>query len=191
MGLTRPDKGSVRLEGVDVTHLSVDKRARMGIGYLSQEPSIFRQLTAAQNILCVLETLPLTPQARRERLKELLGELHLTAHADRRAHTLSGGERRRLEIARTLVTSPRVLLFDEPFANVDPITIHEVKLLISHLRSKGICILITDHNARELSSVIDRCYLCQSGSVTHQGTMEELLADATARSSYFGKDFCI
>ena len=161
----------------------------MGMGYLAQEPSIFRQLTVEQNILCILETLSISRQERKRRLEELLEELHLTPLAKKKATTLSGGERRRLEITRALVTKPRILLLDEPFANIDPLTIHDVKQMIRHLTSKNISVLITDHNAREVSSIVDHSYLIQEGRVTHFGTIADLLASKDARSTYFGEDF--
>lgn len=189
IGLIKPDSGSVHFQGNEVTSSPVHKRAKMGMGYLAQEPSIFRNLTVEQNILCILETLPITRIERKRRLEELLEEIHLTPLAKKRALTLSGGERRRLEITRSLVTNPRLLLLDEPFANIDPLTIHDVKLMIRHLTSKNISVLITDHNAREVSSIVDHSYLIQEGRVTHSGTIADLLASKDARSTYFGEDF--
>ncbi|WP_316356430.1 LPS export ABC transporter ATP-binding protein [Candidatus Neptunichlamydia sp. REUL1] len=189
IGLIHPDSGSVFFNDSDVTSSPVHTRAQMGMGYLAQEPSIFRQLTVEQNILCILETLPITRQERKRRLEELLEELHLTPHAKKRATTLSGGERRRLEITRSLVTNPRLLLLDEPFANIDPLTIYDVKQMIRHLTSKNISVLITDHNAREVSSIVDHSYLIQEGRVTHSGTIADLLTSKDARSTYFGEDF--
>jgi lipopolysaccharide export system ATP-binding protein len=189
IGLIKSDSGSVFLHNTDVTTSPVHTRAKMGMGYLAQDPSIFRNLTVEQNILCILETLPITRQERKRRLEELLEELHLTSLAKKRAATLSGGERRRLEITRSLVTNPRLLLLDEPFANIDPLTIHDVKLMIRHLTSKNISVLITDHNAREVSSIVDHSYLIQEGRVTHSGTIADLLASKDARSTYFGEDF--
>jgi len=189
IGLIQPDSGSVFFNDSDVTASPVHTRAQMGMGYLAQEPSIFRQLTVEQNILCILETLPITRQERKRRLEELLEELHLTPHAKKRATTLSGGERRRLEITRSLVTNPRLLLLDEPFANIDPLTIYDVKQMIRHLTSKNISVLITDHNAREVSSIVDHSYLIQEGRVTHSGTIADLLTSKDARSTYFGEDF--
>ena len=191
MGLIRPDSGTVLFDGRDVTAAPVHKRARMGMGYLAQEPSVFRQLTVEQNILCVLETLDLSRSERKRRLPVLLEELHLTGLAKKKAATLSGGERRRLEITRALVRSPKLLLLDEPFANIDPLTIQEVKTLIWHLKNKKISVLITDHNAREVSSIVDSAYLVQEGKATYQGTIEELLASEGARVTYFGKDFTL
>lgn len=189
IGLIKPDSGSVHFQESDVTSSPVHARAKMGMGYLAQEPSVFRNLTVEQNILCILETLPISRAERKRRLEELLEELHLSSLAKKRAATLSGGERRRLEITRSLVTSPRLLLLDEPFANIDPLTIHDVKLMIRHLTSKNISVLITDHNAREVSSIVDHSYLIQEGRVTHSGTIADLLASKDARSTYFGEDF--
>lgn len=189
IGLIKPDGGSVYFQESEVTTSPVHTRAKMGMGYLAQEPSIFRNLTVEQNILCILETLPIPRQERKRRLEELLEELHLSPLAKKRAATLSGGERRRLEITRSLVTNPRLLLLDEPFANIDPLTIHDVKLMIRHLTSKNISVLITDHNAREVSSIVDHSYLIQEGRVTHSGTIADLLASKDARSTYFGEDF--
>lgn len=189
IGLIKPDSGSVYFKDQEITTSPVHLRAQMGMGYLAQEPSIFRNLTVEQNILCILETLPISRQERKRRLEELLEELDLTRLAKKRATTLSGGERRRLEITRSLVTNPRLLLLDEPFANIDPLTIHDVKLMIRHLTSKNISVLITDHNAREISSIVDHSYLIQEGHVTHSGTIADLLASKDARSTYFGEDF--
>ncbi|MCH9614243.1 MAG: Lipopolysaccharide export system ATP-binding protein LptB [Chlamydiia bacterium] len=189
MGLIRPDSGQVFFGGEDITKLPVHKRAKLGMGYLAQEPSIFRNLTVEQNILCILETLPISKKEQKNRLDALLHELNLTQMAKKRASTLSGGERRRLEIARTLVTNPTLLLLDEPFANIDPITVFDVKQMIRHLKSLNISVLITDHNAREISSIVDRAYLIQKGSVSLSGTVAELLDNEHARSSYFGEDF--
>jgi len=189
IGLIKPDSGSVFFEENEITSSPVHTRAQMGMGYLAQEPSIFRQLTVEQNIMCILETLDIPKQERKRRLEELLEELHLTHLAKKRAPTLSGGERRRLEITRALVTNPKLLLLDEPFANIDPLTIYDVKQMIRHLTSKNISVLITDHNAREVSSIVDHSYLIQDGRVTHSGTISDLLNSSEARSTYFGEDF--
>lgn len=189
IGLIKPDAGRVLFCGQDVTSFPMHKRARMGMGYLSQEPSIFRNMTVEQNILCILETLPLSKAERAERLQALLHELHLTPLAKKRASTLSGGERRRLEITRALVTNPEFLLLDEPFANIDPIAIHDVKQLTRHLASKGISVLITDHNAREIFSIVDRSYLVGDGRVLVSGTVDELLQNEVARQHYLGSNF--
>lgn len=189
IGLIQPDSGKVIFNGENVTHLHIDKRARMGLGYLAQEPSVFRDLTVEENILCILETLPLSSADRRTRLAELLEELHLTALANKKACTLSGGERRRLEITRALVTNPTCLMLDEPFANIDPIAIQDVKHIVRLLAKKGIGILITDHNAREIFSVVDRSYLVSEGKVLLSGTVEELVNNEHARHTYFGEHF--
>lgn len=191
IGLVKPDSGQVLFLDQDVTHYPIHKRAKMGMGYLAQEPSIFRQLTVEQNILCILETLPISKKERKRRLEELLEELHLEKLAKKRAITLSGGERRRLEITRALVTKPTLLLLDEPFANIDPITIYDVKQIIRHLKEKQISVLITDHNAREISSIVDHSYLIQDGRVSIAGTVQELLQNERARMTYFGEDFTL
>lgn len=191
MGLIRPDEGFVILNGEDITKLPIDKRAHLGMGYLAQEPSVFRSLTVADNILCILETLPLTKAQREERLEQLLSELNLEDFANKRAYSLSGGERRRLEITRALVTNPKILLLDEPFANIDPISIHEVQELIRLLAKKKITTLITDHNAREIFSVAERSYLMRDGKVFLSGTKDELVNSPEARLVYLGQDFRI
>jgi lipopolysaccharide export system ATP-binding protein len=189
IGLIRPDKGRIFFKGEEVTHRPIHERARMGMGYLAQEPSIFRQLTVEENISCILETLPISREEQKRRLDMLLTELHLQRLAKKRAVTLSGGERRRLEITRALVTEPSLLLLDEPFANIDPLAVHDVKQMIRHLKAKGITILITDHNAREIFSIVDRSTLMRDGKVLITGTFEELLSSQEARLSYFGQDF--
>lgn len=189
IGLIKPDSGKIFFNGKDISTLSIYERAKMGMGYLAQEPSVFRNLTVEKNILCILETLNLSKEERYKRLKDLLHELNLQKLARKKASALSGGERRRLEITRALVTNPTFLLLDEPFANIDPITIHDVKEMIRLLARKKISILITDHNAREIFSVVDRCYLIQKGQVTFSGKSEELIQNQQARESYLGKDF--
>lgn len=189
VGLIRPDSGTVNFNDTDITLLPIHKRAQMGMGYLAQEPSIFRQLTVEENILCILESLKLTKQEKQERLEQLLGELHLTRLAKKRASALSGGERRRLEITRALVTSPTLLMLDEPFANIDPISVSEVKQMISHLSLKGISILITDHNAREIFSIVHRSYLVSEGKVMLSGNVDDLVNNEEARRTYLGADF--
>ncbi len=191
MGLIRPDAGKVIFQGKDITYLPIHERARKGMGYLAQEPSIFRTLTVEENILSILETLPLSKYERLERLEALLAELHLEKLAKKKASSLSGGERRRLEITRALVTSPSFLLLDEPFANIDPIAVEDVKQMIRLLASKKISILITDHNAREIFSIVDRSYLVRDGQVLLSGTVEDLVHNEEARRSYFGVDFKI
>lgn len=191
IGLIRPDEGLVLFKGEDITYLPIHKRAHMGMGYLAQEPSIFRHLSVEENILCILEMNEefSTKKQRKQKLEELLSELHLEKLAKKQASTLSGGERRRLEITRALITNPSLLLLDEPFANIDPLTINDVKKMINLLKSKGISVLITDHNAREIFSIVDRSYLIQQGKVSLSGTVEELLNSSLARSSYLGEDF--
>lgn len=191
VGLIRPDDGQVLFQGVDVTRLPMHRRAQMGMGYLAQEPSIFRMLTVEQNILCILESMPLSRVERKRRLEELLAELHLEKLAKKPAGLLSGGERRRLEITRALVTNPSCLMLDEPFANIDPLSIQDVKQMIRHLVQKGISILITDHNAREIFSIVDRSYLVQSGRVLKSGTVDALIHDEEVRATYLGTEFAL
>lgn len=189
IGLIKPESGTISFGTEDITHMPIHKRAQMGMGYLAQEPSIFRSLTVEQNIMCILETLKLTTHERKMRLEELLGELHLTHLAKKPAVALSGGERRRLEITRALATNPSLFMLDEPFANIDPISVQEVKDMITHLKNKGMTVLITDHNAREIFSITDRCYIVQEGKVTLSGKPEELVENELARSSYLGNNF--
>ena len=189
IGLISPDAGDIFFQGENITKLPIHKRARMGMGYLAQEPSIFRNLTVEENILCILETLPLSKEEKALRLESLLQELRLEKHAKKKATSLSGGERRRLEITRALVTEPTLLLLDEPFANIDPIAVNDVKQLIKLLKSKGISILITDHNAREIFSIVDRSYLVREGKILLSGTVDALLQNQEARTFYFGEDF--
>lgn len=189
IGLIRPDSGQVFFKNQEVTHLPIHERAQIGMGYLAQEPSVFRQLSVEENILCILETLPISSEEKQARLTQLLQELHLEKLAKKRASSLSGGERRRLEITRSLVKEPALLLLDEPFANIDPLAVNDVKQMIRLLKKKGISVLITDHNAREIFSIVDRSYLVQEGKVLLSGNVHELLENKQARSSYFGEDF--
>lgn len=189
IGLIRPEEGEVIFRDQNVTQVPMHKRARMGMGYLAQEPSVFRNLTVEENILCILESLPLSKQERRQRLEELLGELHLEHLAKKKAAALSGGERRRVEITRALVTKPSFLMLDEPFANIDPLSIQDVKHLIRLLANKQISILITDHNAREIFSVVDKSYLVQEGKVAFEGSVDEILKSEESRRTYLGTDF--
>src|ERR1700737_1472340 len=189
VGLTSPDSGRVFLNGEDVTDAPMYVGARKGIGYLPQEPSIFRGLTVRQNILAILETLDLDPAARRARLKELLAELNLTPLAAAPAYTLSGGERRRAEITRALVISPQFLLLDEPFAGSDPIAITDIQKIIFHLKDRGIGVLITDHNVRETLRITDRAYIVHDGGIFHSGTPGQLAADEEVKRIYLGADF--
>jgi len=185
----RPDAGSVKLLGEDITALPMHRRARRGIGYLTQESSVFRKLTVEQNLLAILETLAIPASERPTRLKYLLEELDLTPRAQTQAYQLSGGEKRRLEITRALVTSPKLMLLDEPFAGIDPIAVHEVKKILSRLRDRGLGVLITDHNAREMLRLVDRAYLIHQGKVLYTGTADQMLHDPKARDIYLGPDF--
>ncbi len=189
MGLIRPDVGSIFFDGVDISERPIHARAKLGMGYLAQEPSIFPDLTVEENLLSILEMLPISKAERLARMRALLEELHLTPLAKKRACTLSGGERRRLEITRVLILEPKLLLLDEPFASVDPITISELQKMIRILSMRGISILITDHNAREIFSVVDRCYLMRAGTSLLSGAVDELIAHPEARESYLGNDF--
>jgi len=189
MGLIRPDDGTVLFNDRDVTRTPMHKRARMGMGYLAQEPSVFRNLTVEQNIMCILESLPINRSERKRRLEKLLQELHLEPFAKKKASALSGGERRRVEITRALVTNPTCLMLDEPFANIDPISVHEVQEMIRHLSQKNISILITDHNAREIFSVVHRSYIVQEGKVLISGSVDDLVNNEEARRTYLGADF--
>ena len=189
VGLTAPDAGRVILDGEDVTDDPMYVRARKGIGYLPQEPSIFRGLTVEQNILAILETLDLSKGERRTRLEELLGELNLTPLAKAPAFTLSGGERRRAEITRALVVSPRFMLLDEPFAGIDPIAVTDIQNIIFHLKERGIGLLVTDHNVRETLRITDRAYIVHDGAIFRSGTPDSLAADEDVRRIYLGADF--
>ncbi len=189
VGLTAPDSGRVLLDGADVTGDPMYIRARKGIGYLPQEPSIFRGLTVAQNILAILETLPIDAQTRRVRLGELLAELNLAPLADSPAYTLSGGERRRVEITRALVVSPLFILLDEPFAGIDPIAVADIQKIVFHLKERGIGVLITDHNVRETLRITDRAYIVRDGVIFRSGTPESLASDEDVRRIYLGTEF--
>jgi len=189
VGLTAPDSGRVVLDDEDVTEAPMYVRARKGIGYLPQEPSIFRGLTVEQNILGILETLDLDSAARQARLADLLAELHLTPLASAPAYTLSGGERRRAEITRALVMSPRFMLLDEPFAGIDPIAVTEIQKIVFHLKDRGIGVLITDHNVRETLRITDRAYIVHDGVIFRSGTPDTLAADEDVRRIYLGTDF--
>ena len=189
VGLIRQDSGSVFYKGNDISKTPMYKRARLGMGYLAQEPSIFRKLTVEQNIMAILETLDLTSRERKQRLKTLLDELEITSLAKQKAMTLSGGERRRLEITRALVTNPSIILLDEPFSGVDPIAVYDVQQIILRLRDKGLGILITDHNVRETLSVVDRAYIMCEGQIILHGTSDFLVKDPKAREIYLGPKF--
>jgi len=189
VGIVKPDEGTVQFNGHKITTLPMHKRARLGIGYLTQEPSIFRKLTVEQNILAILETCKLNKQERAVRLKYLLDELDLARLAKSKAYTLSGGEKRRLEITRALVTSPRLLLLDEPFSGIDPIAVYEVQKIIRRLKERGLGILITDHNVRETLKLVDRAYLIHKGQVIYEGGGPEMINDPRAREIYLGPEF--
>ena len=189
VGLTAPDSGEVLLDGHDVTHDPMYVRARKGIGYLPQEPSIFRGLTVEQNVLAILETLNMNRAARRARADELLSELKLSPLAKSPAHTLSGGERRRVEITRALVISPSFILLDEPFAGIDPIAVTDIQAIIFHLKERGIGVLITDHNVRETLRITDRAYIVHDGAVFRSGTPDDLASDEDVKRIYLGADF--
>ncbi|MBN2679071.1 LPS export ABC transporter ATP-binding protein [Acidithiobacillus montserratensis] len=191
VGLVRPDRGHIFLQQRDITALPMHERARMGLGYLPQEPSVFRQMTAADNILAVLEILPLSKTERQERLEQLLAELHLGMLRDTKGHSLSGGERRRVEIARALAMSPRFILLDEPFAGIDPISVLEIQRLIEDLRERGIGILITDHNVRETLGICERAYILHDGKVLTAGSPQEIVDDPMVRQVYLGDQFRI
>jgi lipopolysaccharide export system ATP-binding protein len=189
VGLTGPDSGRVILDGQDVTDDPMYVRARKGIGYLPQEPSIFRGLTVEQNLLAILETMGLDAVERRLRLRALLAELNLTPLAQAPAHTLSGGERRRAEITRALVVSPKFMLLDEPFAGIDPIAVTDIQKIIFHLKDRGIGVLITDHNVRETLRITDRAYIVHDGVIFKSGTPASLAADEEVRRIYLGAEF--
>jgi len=188
-GLLAPSAGSIFLRGEDITALPMHERARRGIGYLSQEPSIFRRMTVRQNIMAVLETLPLSKSERQARCERLLRDLDIAQIADRRGYNLSGGERRRTEIARALVTEPSFMLLDEPFVGIDPIAVAEIQENIVRLKSLGLGILITDHSVRETLTATDRVYLMYEGRIRLHGRAHDLAEDPVARELYLGKDF--
>ena len=191
VGLIRPDSGRIYLNDQDVSKLPMHQRARMGLGYLPQEPSVFRQLSAADNALAVLEQLPLGSEERQERLEQLLAELRLQNLRNTRGQSLSGGERRRVEIARTLAMSPRFVLLDEPFAGIDPISVIEIQQLISGLSARGIGVLITDHNVRETLGICQRAYILHDGQVLAAGGPQDLIDNPAVREVYLGEQFKI
>ena len=191
VGLTRPDSGSVLLGGHDITDLPMYLRAKNGISYLPQEASVFRKLTVEANIMAILETLPLSNTERRDRLENLLEEFGLGPVRKNLADTLSGGERRRVEIARSLVISPKFILLDEPFSGIDPITVLEIQRIINHLKNKSIGVLITDHNVRETLQVTDRAYIINNGSIFRSGTPKELGNDSEVKRVYLGEHFSL
>jgi lipopolysaccharide export system ATP-binding protein len=189
VGLLQPNSGRILLDGRDITDEPVYRRARSGLGYLAQEPSIFRRLTVRENLLAVLETMDMTRPARAERLRELLEDLNLTHLADRQAHKLSGGERRRVEITRALVRQPSFMLLDEPFVGIDPIAVAEIQDIVRRLRERGLGVLITDHNVRETLSITNRAYIMHEGRILLQGSAEDLANDPRAREIYLGERF--
>jgi len=189
VGYVAPDGGQILLDGRDITQVPMYRRARLGIGYLAQEPSIFRKMTVEQNILAILETLELSYAERRRRLDALLNELGITHLARQRAYTLSGGEKRRLEITRALVTDPQFILLDEPFSGIDPITVFEAQEVIRELKRRGLGILLTDHNVRETLEITDHAYIMAEGRVLIAGTAHDLITDPRAREIYLGEQF--
>ena len=190
VGLVQGDGGRIELDGQVITHLPMHERARLGVGYLPQEPSVFRKLTVAENLLAILQTRrDLDPTSQQQRLEELLEELHITHVRDSKGMSLSGGERRRVEIARALATEPRFILLDEPFAGVDPISVIDIQQIIRHLCGRGIGVLITDHNVRETLGICQRAYIMNAGQVICSGTPETILADPQVRAVYLGEHF--
>ncbi len=189
VGLIKPDGGSIFLDNEDISGYPMYQRARRGLNYLPQEPSIFRKLTVEENILAILETLDISSDERQIRLEQLLAELDLTALAKNNAYSLSGGERRRVEITRALVTSPKYILLDEPFAGIDPLAVADIQKIIAKLKAKGIGIIISDHNVRETLSCCDRAYIVNEGAILVQGNPDEIAKSELARKFYFGEDF--
>jgi lipopolysaccharide export system ATP-binding protein len=189
VGLTRPNLGNIWLNGADISELPMYLRARKGINYLPQEPSVFTKLTVAENIMAILETLDISPLERTERLGNLLNELKLTSLAGNKAFSLSGGERRRVEITRALVTSPSFILLDEPFAGIDPLAVNDIQNIIVQLKNKHIGVLISDHNVRETLSVCDRAYILNKGTVLEEGPPQKIAQSETARRIYLGENF--
>jgi lipopolysaccharide export system ATP-binding protein len=186
VGLIQPLQGTIKLDGQDITEMPMYKRARKGIGYLSQEPSIFRKLSVEDNILAILETLPLSQSEREERLERLLDELSIKRLRKSKAYALSGGERRRLEITRALVTDPKFMMLDEPFAGVDPIAVHDIQTIVSGLRQRNIGVLISDHNVEQTLDIVDRAYIMFDGQVKVSGTVRDLVFDDTVAKIYLG-----
>jgi lipopolysaccharide export system ATP-binding protein len=189
VGIIRPDQGKVTFNDEELTNLPMYQRARKGVTYLPQEPSVFRKLTVEQNLLAILETLPLSANERQERKTQLLADLRISHLATHRADSLSGGERRRVEISRALVMSPAFMLLDEPFAGIDPLSVVDIQDIILQLRERGMGVLVTDHNVRETLSICDRAYILSEGSVFEQGTPRELTSSARARQVYLGERF--
>jgi lipopolysaccharide export system ATP-binding protein len=191
VGVIRAEDGRILFRGEDVTHLPMYKRARLGMGYLSQEPSVFRKMTVEQNIMAILETLDISSAERKRRLEKLLEELDISHLAKNKAYTLSGGERRRLEITRALVTNPSLILLDEPFSGVDPIAVFEVQKILQKLKTQGLSILLTDHSVRETLSITDRAYIMCDGKIEVSGTSHFLATDRRAREMYLGDRFVL
>jgi len=189
VGLVRPDQGTVLLDGKDITKMPMYQRAKNGIGYLPQEPSVFRKLTVAENLMAILETMDLSGLERKERRDLLLSELGIAHLAKSRAYTLSGGERRRVEIARALTLSPKFILLDEPFAGIDPLAVQDIQGIISLLKSKGIGVLITDHNVRETLAITDRAYIISEGEIIEAGNAAEIMSSPRVRQFYLGEAF--
>ncbi len=189
VGVIPPNRGKITFDNQDITSLPIHERARYGIGYLSQEASIFRKLSVQENIMAVLETLGVSPRERRRRADELLNELKITHLAKHKAYTLSGGEKRRVEITRALVTNPMFILLDEPFSGIDPIAVAECQEIIKELKHKGLGILVTDHNVRETLTITDRAYLMAEGNILISGTKDELISNPQAREIYLGENF--
>ncbi len=189
IGMIKPSYGKVFFRGEDITNMPIYLRARLGMGYLSQEPSVFQRLTVEENVLAILETLKFDYRERNKKLNQLLGELGLTHLSKKKAYTLSGGERRRLEIARAMSTSPSMILLDEPFSFIDPIAVAEIQDIVLSLKEKGIGILLTDHNVREALSITDHSYIISEGAIITSGTTQEILNDPLARKSYLGENF--
>jgi lipopolysaccharide export system ATP-binding protein len=189
VGLVRPEAGKVVFRGEDITNLPVYKRARKGLGYLAQEASVFRKLSVWDNVMAILETLPLSSRERKARAEELLAPFDLMKVARQPAYTLSGGERRKLEIARSLVRNPSILMLDEPFAGVDPLSVNEIQDIVRRLASEGLGIIITDHNVRETLSVVNRAYLVYDGRLLKEGSSEDLVNDREVREKYLGENF--
>jgi len=191
VGMIRPDQGQVLLDGEDISCLPMHQRAKKGIGYLAQEPSVFRKLTVRQNILAILEALSLTKTVQEKRTDTLLGELGIKHLGNQKAGVLSGGERRRLEISRALAANPSFILLDEPFAGIDPLAVTDIKNIIRHLRHRGIGVLISDHNVRETLDVCDQAYILNAGAIIASGTPEQIASSETARQFYLGREFSL
>ena len=189
IGMIKPESGIVIFNGVDVTRTAMFKRSRLGMGYLSQEPSIFRRLSVKDNIMAIMETMKFPRKVRNQKCEQLLSQFHLTKQSSQQARTLSGGERRKLEIARALVTNPTMILLDEPFSGVDPIAVEELQSEIRGLKERGISILLTDHNVRETLSVTDRSYIMDGGKILREGPPKDLINDELVRKTYLGSTF--